>query len=125
MIFPCDRKIWLTLSKHINTLHTLVRENIVPTIKMRNNFCYPLKLMFFPILRQHLLSQSWKSDNYIGSNREISNIAIVILEKNNILIRHQKFIWILVASILFSPTKYTHTHTIYPNILDQSITSPL
>ena len=27
-----------------------------------------------------LLSQSWKSDNFMGSNREKSNIAIVILE---------------------------------------------
>ena len=31
--------------------------------------------------RQLLLSQSWKSDNQMGSNREKSNIAISILEK--------------------------------------------
>ena len=28
-----------------------------------------------------MLSQSWKSDNQIGSNRTKSNIAIAILEK--------------------------------------------
>ena len=28
-----------------------------------------------------LLSQSWKSDNFIGSKREKSNIAIAILDK--------------------------------------------
>ena len=28
-----------------------VGENIIATIKMRNNFCYPLKMAIFPILR--------------------------------------------------------------------------
>ena len=28
-----------------------VGENIIATIKMRNNFCYPLKMVIFPILR--------------------------------------------------------------------------
>ena len=28
-----------------------------------------------------LLSQSWKSDNEMGSNREKSNIAVAIMEK--------------------------------------------
>ena len=28
-----------------------VGENIIATIKMRNNLCYPLKLVNFPILR--------------------------------------------------------------------------
>ena len=28
-----------------------VGENIVATIKMRNDFCYPLKKVIFPILR--------------------------------------------------------------------------
>ena len=32
-----------------------------------------------------MLSQSWKSDNYRGSNREKSNIAIAILDKWRIL----------------------------------------
>ena len=27
-----------------------VGENIIVTIKMQNNFCYPLKLKFFPII---------------------------------------------------------------------------
>ena len=32
--------------------HTLtVSENIIATIKIRNNFCYPLKIVIFPILR--------------------------------------------------------------------------
>ena len=31
--------------------------------------------------RKLLLLQSWKSDNKMGSNREMSNIAIAILEK--------------------------------------------
>jgi len=31
--------------------------------------------------KQHLLLQSWKSNNYMGSNRENSNIAFLILEK--------------------------------------------
>ena len=35
--------------------HCTVEENIIATIKMRNNFCYPLKLVIFPIL----LSQYW------------------------------------------------------------------
>ena len=26
-----------------------VDENIIATIKMRNNFCYPLKMVIFPI----------------------------------------------------------------------------
>jgi hypothetical protein len=30
---------------------------------------------------QLLLSKSWKSNNFMGSNREKSNIAIAILEK--------------------------------------------
>ena len=29
-----------------------VGENIIATIKIRNNFCYPLKMIIFPILRQ-------------------------------------------------------------------------
>ena len=28
-----------------------VGENIIATIKMRNNFCYPLKMVIFPTLR--------------------------------------------------------------------------
>ena len=28
-----------------------VDENIIATIKMQNNFCYPLKMVIFPILR--------------------------------------------------------------------------
>ena len=32
----------------INSL--TVGENIIATIKMRNNFCYPLKMVIFPIL---------------------------------------------------------------------------
>ena len=29
-----------------------IRENIIATIKMRNNFCYPLEMVIFPILRE-------------------------------------------------------------------------
>ena len=40
------------------TLHqgkrTTVDENIIATIKMRNNFCYPLKMVIFQILLQFL-----------------------------------------------------------------------
>ena len=28
-----------------------VDENIIATIKIRNNFCYPLEMVIFPILR--------------------------------------------------------------------------
>ena len=36
--------------KIINKTAT-VDENIIATIKMRNKFCYPLKVAIFPILR--------------------------------------------------------------------------
>ena len=33
------------------SLHNTIDENIIATIKMQNNFCYPLKMVIFPILR--------------------------------------------------------------------------
>ena len=32
-----------------------VGENIIATIKMRNNYCYPLKMVIFPIIAPHLV----------------------------------------------------------------------
>ena len=32
-----------------DTGHNTVDDNIIATIKMRNNFCYPLKIVIFPI----------------------------------------------------------------------------
>ena len=81
-----------------------VGENIIATIKMRNNFCYPLKMVIFPILRVRAITiaiaivgrsitlerkpsekkqrtdtkknaKRIKSDNFIRANRE--NIAIL------------------------------------------------
>ena len=53
--------------------------------------------------RQLLLSQSWKSDNLMGSNREKSNIAIAyFIFKGN-----QKLFRILMVAIIFSPTVLT------------------
>ena len=47
-------------------------ENIIVTLKMRNNFCYPLKMVIFPILLFTLFSLSSlrarKSDNYRDSD---------------------------------------------------------
>ena len=36
---------------YIYCIHYTVGENIIATIKMRNNLCYPLKMVNFPILR--------------------------------------------------------------------------
>ena len=52
------------------------------------------------IERQFLLWQSWKSDNYMESNREKSNIAIAILAKRDNLIAPKLFC-ILGAPIIF------------------------
>jgi hypothetical protein len=35
----------------LSFFRSTVDENIIATIKMRNNFCYPLKMIIFPILR--------------------------------------------------------------------------
>ena len=40
----------LSNSQTVNLI--TVEENIISTIKMRNHFCYPLKMVIFPILRQ-------------------------------------------------------------------------
>ena len=37
--------------RNIYTIQYTVDENIIATIKMRNNFCYSLKMVKFPILR--------------------------------------------------------------------------
>jgi hypothetical protein len=36
-----------------------VDENIIATIKMRNNFCYPLKMVIFPIKNGNFSNQKW------------------------------------------------------------------
>ena len=48
-------------------------------------------------------TQSWKSDNYIGSNREKSNIYSCNIRKNCNLIVNQNLFCILGAPILFKP----------------------
>ena len=44
---------FFTISKGVTNndpFNYTVGENIIATIKMRNNFCYPLKMVIFPIL---------------------------------------------------------------------------
>ena len=41
----------ILLRKSLDSLYITVGENIIATIKMRNNFWYPLKMVIFPMLR--------------------------------------------------------------------------
>ena len=49
-----------------------VGENIIATINMRNNFCYPLKIAIFPILRE----QYWTFLYYSPFSYRSSNFAV-------------------------------------------------
>ena len=42
--------IWFEIIDNFSIPYT-IGENIIANIKMRNNFCYPLKMVIFPILR--------------------------------------------------------------------------
>jgi hypothetical protein len=53
-----------------------VGENIIATIKMRNNFCYPLKMVIFPILREQYWTFLYCSPfSYRSSNFAIAKVV--------------------------------------------------
>ena len=57
-----------------------VGENIIATIKMRNNFCYPLKMIIFPILRQQYWTFLYCSPfSYRSSNFAIAKVVALNL----------------------------------------------
>ena len=61
-------------------IHYTVGENIIATIKMQNNFCYPFKMVIFPIL----LSQYWTflycpPFSYRSSNFAIAKVVALNL----------------------------------------------
>ena len=58
----------------LNQLKDTVGENIIATIKMRNNFCYLLKMLIFPIL----LSQYWTFlfKNFLPANTNLNGYCV-------------------------------------------------
>ena len=46
-IDTCTHKYTYTQTHTLTLIHYTVGENIIATIKMRNNFCYPLKMVIF------------------------------------------------------------------------------
>ena len=73
-----------------------VGENIIITIKMRNNFYYPLKMVIFPIFRFCMSFEDWymlsflycfpysyHSSNYCDSNSFRSFTLLKALAKSN------------------------------------------
>ena len=51
-----DKELLGNPAKLLTNFQNTVDENIIATIKMRNNFCYPLEMIIFPILRQQYWS---------------------------------------------------------------------
>ena len=70
----------LKTSQVMCLLYSTVDENIIATIKVRNNFCYPLKMVIFRILRQQYWSFLYCSlFSYRSSNFPIAKIVTLNL----------------------------------------------
>ena len=74
LILFCMREDWLL------TLSCIVGENIIATIKMRNNFCYPLKMVIFCDFFIFLYCSPF---SYRSSNFEIAKVVALNLFAQN------------------------------------------
>ena len=80
----CSSDAWTgnTRQNHNRIGHAQVNtvgENIIATIKMRNYFCYPLKMVIFTILRQQYWTfLQWSTFSYRSSNFAIAKVVVLI-----------------------------------------------
>ena len=80
-----------------------VGENIIATIKMRNIFCYPLKMVIFPILRK----QYWTFLYCSQFSYRSSNFAIAKVGALNLLNFCMSFVdWFLASFLYCFPYSY-------------------
>ena len=85
----------------------IVDENIIATIKMRKKFCYPFKIVIFPILQE----QYWTYFYCSPISYRSSNFAIAKVVALNIFAWF--FVWVLYTGSFLYCFLYTYRSTNY------------
>ena len=86
-----------------NTYEYTVGENIIATIKMRNNFCYPLKMVILPKIAIAILNFFYCSPfSYRSSNFALAKVVAL-----NLLNFCMSFVdWFMASSLFCFPYSY-------------------